>query len=501
MDMLVALLLIIVPLIFLVLKKWRHRNKKQLPPGPPKLPIIGNLHQLGPLVHRSLWKLSLKYGPVMFLNLGSVPNVVISSAESAEQVLKTHDLDCCSRPRMAGGAKFSYNRLDMAFSPYSDYWREIRKLSTLELLSAKRVRSFRSIREEEVSSLVRSFASSSGHAVDLSRELLKLTANITCRVSFGKSFRDSRFDGDRFQDIVHETFSLFGVLAPSDIFPTFGWIMDRLTGLDWRLDKCFREWDAFLQEVIDDHLNSDKLKKKKDDQGEDIVDVLLRVERDQKESDVLQLTKDHIKAVLLGLFLGGADTSSLTMVWAMAELARNPAVMKKAQDEIRKVVGSKGKVEESEMDQLEYLKKVVKETLRLHPPAVLLVPHETMSHFKLNGYDIEPKTRLQVNVWAIGRDPEIWEEPEEFRPERFDNSTIDYKGQHFELLPFGAGRRVCPGMNMATSVVELTLANLLYAFDWKLPDGIQEIDVEEGAGQTIRKKIPLSLVPVVRHCP
>jgi cytochrome P450 len=291
-----------------------------------------------------------------------------------------------------------------------------------------------------------------------------------------------------------------GVLAASALVPTCGGIGEGLPGLHKRLDKCFHKLDSFYQEVIDDHLKSDKLKKK-DDQGEDIVYVLLKIERDQKESDALQLTKDHIKALLMDVFLAGVDTGTITLVWAMAELVRNPTVLKKAQDEIRKLIGSKGKVEESEMDQVEYLKRIVKETLRLHPPAVLLIPRETISHFKLNGYDIEPKTRLHVNVWAIGRDPQCWEEPEEFRPERFDNSTIDYKGQHFELLPFGAGRRGCPGMLMGTSVVELTLANLLYAFDWKLPDGIIEIDMEEGAGQTIYKKLPLSLVPVVHHWP
>lgn len=148
----------------------------------------------------------------------------------------------------------------------------------------------------------------------------------------------------------------------------------------------------------------------------------------------------------------------------MAELAKNPRVMKKVQDEIRYDI-KEDQVKESELEKLEYLKMVVKEVLRLHVPAPLLLPRQTMSHFKLDGYDIDPKSHLYVNAWAIGRDPNYWFNPEEFLPERFMESNIDYRGQNFELLLFGAGRRSCPGMNMAITTVELTLANLLLRFD------------------------------------
>lgn len=293
-DFLLPLLLIL-PII-LLMKKMKRKNK-QLPPGPPKLPLLGNLHQLGSLPHRALWQLSQKYGPVMFLKLGGVPTVIISSAESAKEVLKVHDLDCCSRPLLAGTGKLSYNYLDIAFVPYGEYWREMRKICTLELFSTRRVQSFRSIREEEVGLLVDSFVQSSslGCAVDLSRKLLTLAANITCRVAFGKSFRASGFDGERFQETIHEAMAMLGCRSASDFFPSVGWIIDRITGLHGRLERSFRELDAFYQEVIDDHLNSSKMEKDDDD----IIDVLLRVERDQSESDVVQLTKDHIKAILM----------------------------------------------------------------------------------------------------------------------------------------------------------------------------------------------------------
>ena len=171
--------------------------------------------------------------------------------------------------------------------------------------------------------------------------------------------------------------------------------------------------------------------------------------------------------------------------------------MTKAQEEIRNYVGKKGKVSESDIDQLQYLKLVVKEALRLHPPGTLLIPRESKAKININGYNVHPKTRIHVNVWAIGRDPERWENPEQFYPERFMDSSIDFKGKHFEFLPFGAGRRGCPGMNMGMLMAELALANLLYHFDWKLPNGMKakDLNMEEAAGLTNYRKEALVLMP------
>ncbi|WCJ38583.1 cytochrome P450 family 71 subfamily B polypeptide 26 [Euphorbia peplus] len=184
----------------------------------------------------------------------------------------------------------------------------------------------------------------------------------------------------------------------------------------------------------------------------------------------------------------------------MAELVRNPWVLTKAQDEVRNHVGNKGKVSESDLDKLEYLKIIIKETFRIHPAAPLLLPRETISRCQINGYDIDPKTMIQVNAWAVGRDPRHWKEPEQFYPERFADSSIDYKGHNFELLPFGAGRRFCPGIHMATVTIDYVLANLLYLFDWKFPEGTrkEDMNMEEKAGlsATITKRTPLVLVPV-----
>ncbi|XVF43873.1 hypothetical protein PTKIN_Ptkin02bG0075600 [Pterospermum kingtungense] len=289
---------------------------------------------------------------------------------------------------------------------------------------------------------------------------------------------------------------MLGSFCASDLFPYVGWIIDWLTGFHRRLDSSFHELDVFFQQVIDDHLNSGRTFQDQDD----IVDVLLRMERDQTENSAIQLTKDHIKAILMNMFLGGIDTGALTVNWAMAELIRNPRLMKKAQDEVRSVVANKGRAIESDLDQLQYLKMVTKETLRLHPPVPLLISRETISHFKISGYNIYPKTLIQINAWAIARDPQYWKNPEEFFPERFIDNTVDFKGQHFEFLPFGSGRRGCPGVYMGTLTSELLLANLLYCFDWKLPVGLKEEDInmEELGGHclTLSKKTPLLLIPI-----
>lgn len=182
----------------------------------------------------------------------------------------------------------------------------------------------------------------------------------------------------------------------------------------------------------------------------------------------------------------------------MAELARNSRVMKKVQAEIRNHVGKKKMVDETDIDNLHYFKMVVKETFRLHPPSVMLIPHLTMKHCKIGGYDISPNTRIHVNAWALGRDPKAWKNPEEFYPERFVDSDIDFRGQHYGFVPFGAGRRICPGLTLGATSVEFILSNLLYCFDWELPSGMknEDISIEEEVGLTVHKKIPLLLVPI-----
>jgi cytochrome P450 len=200
------------------------------------------------------------------------------------------------------------------------------------------------------------------------------------------------------------------------------------------------------------------------------------------------------------LFSAGSETSATTLEWAMAELMRNPDVMKKAQAELRDNLNGKPKVTEDDLVQMKYLKLIIKETLRLHPAAPLLLPREARESCKILGYDVPKGTTVFVNAWAIGRDPKYWDDAEEFKPERFECGTIDFKGMDFEYIPFGAGRRICPGMVFAQSNIELAPAALLYHFDWKLKEGMKpsELDMIEDIGITVRKKNDLLLHPIIR---
>ncbi|KAJ7945466.1 putative Cytochrome P450 [Quillaja saponaria] len=291
--------LLLLSVLFLMKKKQNMKKQnKNLPPGPSKLPIIGNLHQLGTLPHHSLWNLSKKYGPVILLQLGGVPTVVVSSSEATRQVLRNHDLDSCSRPLLAGTGRLSYNYRDIAFAPYGNYWRKMRKICVLELFSTKKVQSFRFIREQEVASLIDSISQSSLSAipVDLCEKMMSLTASITCRVAFGKRFERNEFDEGKFQEVVHEAMTMLGSFSASDFLPYIGWIIDRLSGLQGRLERSFHDLDGFYQQVIDQHLNT---KETKHEEEQDITDVLLKLETNQTEIDAVKFTQSHIKAVFM----------------------------------------------------------------------------------------------------------------------------------------------------------------------------------------------------------
>ena len=185
----------------------------------------------------------------------------------------------------------------------------------------------------------------------------------------------------------------------------------------------------------------------------------------------------------------------------MAELLKRPKVMKEAQAEVRKVYGYKGYIDEADLHQLKYLQAIIKETMRLHPAGALQVPRENSETVVINGYEIPAKTKIIINNWAIGRDPNYWIEAEEFKPERFLDSPIDFRGTHFGLVPFGGGRRICPGIGFALPNIELPIASLLYHFEWKLPNGIpfEEFDLTEAFGLTVRIKNNLLLIPTSYH--
>lgn len=184
--------------------------------------------------------------------------------------------------------------------------------------------------------------------------------------------------------------------------------------------------------------------------------------------------------------------------WAMAELMRNPEAMSKAQSEVRKAFMGQMKVTEEGLTKLSYLHWVIKETLRLHPPSPILLPRESQETCRVLGYDVPKGTIVLVNAWAISRDAEYWDEPEVFKPERFETDKRDFKGRDFEFTPFGAGRRICPGIVFGLAAIQLALANLLFYFDWNLLEGVSELDMEETMGITAKMKTDIWLKPVQR---
>ncbi|KAL6501916.1 hypothetical protein OROGR_027049 [Orobanche gracilis] len=487
---LTTFLFLSLPLIFLLIKWWEKTNPptkhQKYPPSPPKLPVIGHLHHLvGVLPHRALRRLTIAFGPVLHLQLGEVSAVVISSRRAAKEVLKNQDPACADRPESIASRIMWYDYTDIAFSPYNERWRQMRKICILELLSARNVRSFGSIRREEASRLMESLRSASGQTVNLTEKVFVFTSSITCRAAFGKVLRDR----DTLIALLKKAVTMAGGFELADLFPSLklllGWNRYKLLSMRRRLD-------AILDVLLEEH----KLKQSGEFGGEDIVDVLLRMQKNEELE--FPITNDNIKAVIFDMFSAGTETSSTTIDWAMAELMRNPRVMSKVQSEIRETIKGKTTIEETDIQALKYLKLVIKEAFRLHPPIPLL-PRACRDDCKVDGYTIPLKSKVMVNIWSMGRDPEYWTEPESFKPERFENSNVDFLGNDFEYIPFGAGRRICPGMNFGLVNIELPLAQLLYHFDWKMPNGMRpdDIDMTEADGIAVSRKNGLLLVPTI----
>uniref|UniRef100_M8B769 Flavonoid 3'-monooxygenase n=1 Tax=Aegilops tauschii TaxID=37682 RepID=M8B769_AEGTA len=485
-------------LLFLFLRATFHRGQKyNLPPGPKPWPVIGNFDLIGALPHRSIHELSKKYGPLMHLRFGSFPLIIGSSVDMARYFLKTQDILYVDRPKTASGKYTTYNYADMTWSPYGAYWRQARRICLTQLFNPRRLALLEHIRADEVKALMCDLFAVSGHAVHLSRDHMSMVSmNVITRMVMGKRlFVDGVAEGPVpslkvFRWMLDELFLLNGVLNIGDWIPWLDW-MD-LQGYVRRMKKIGKLFDAFNEHVLDEH--SGERGRGEGEAARDMGGVLMEKANDNALE--VQYGRIGVKAFTQDLIAGGTESSAVTVEWAMSELMRRPATFDVATEELDRVVGRARWVTEKDMPNLPYIEAIVKESMRMHPIVPLLTPRLAREDATIDGYDIPKGARVLINVWAIGRDPELWDAPEEFKPERFLGSKMGVIGQDLELLPFGSGRRMCPGYNLGLKVVHLSLANLLHGFTWRLPEGVrkEDLSMEEVFGLSTGRKYPLQVV-------
>nr|XP_051203480.1 geraniol 8-hydroxylase-like isoform X3 [Lolium perenne] len=469
--------------------------RRRLPPGPIPLPLIGSLHLMGDQPHRSLARLARIHGPLMSIRLGAVTTVVASSPDAAREILQKHDAVLAGR--FVNDAVGDHARDSVAWLPHGPRWRSLRKTMATELFAPHRLDALQGLRSNKMRELVAHIArlARDGVEVDVGRVAFTTSLNLLSGTIFSKDLAslDDHGGSKEFQALVSEAMKCGGSPNVSDFFPVLA--RADLQGLRRRLAQLLARLHQVFDAEVDRRLRGRELGETRKEH-EDFLDVLLDVaERDGGKAG---LDRDTLRALFTDLFIAGSDTSSITVEWAMVELLRNPSSMTQAHEEIAQVIGSRRSIEESDIDQLPYLQAIVKETFRLHPPAPFLLPRQAQETIRIAGYMVPQGARVLVNVWAIGRDEGIWPKPDKFMPERFIGREVDYKGGDFELLPFGAGRRMCPGVPLATRMVHLVLATLLNRFKWRIPMEVERagIDMTDKFGVTLTKAIPLCAIAI-----
>ncbi|CAL5442247.1 unnamed protein product [Camellia sinensis] len=475
MDLLSLLLcvLIICTLVqaLISLAKSSKNSPGKLPPGPTPLPLIGNFLKLSDKPHKSLAELAKIYGPIMTIKLGQVNTVVISSPTMAKDL-------CFSNRSIPDNVRAqNHNQFSATWMPISTQWQNSAK-STIPTFSPL-----------NNSTQTNTY----GVAVDICKAAFRTTFNLLSNTIFSMELSD-----DRNRDIARElkeavwsSMEHFGTPNWSDYFPVLKKIDPQ--GIRRQTTSDFGRLIAVFDRLIDQQL---ELKKT---QGclssNDVLDALLNISGvDQSDS----IDRTHIQHLLLDIFIAGTKTTPSTMEWAMAKILHNPKTLFEARVELEKTISKGKQVKESDIPQLSYLRAIVKETFRKHPTVPLLVPRKVEVDVEVCGFTVPKGTQVLVNAWGIGRDRSTWESSNLFMPERILGSRVDVRGQDFELIPFGAGRRICPGLPLAMRMLHLMLGSLIYSFDWKLVDGIspKEMNMEEKFGFTLKKAQPLRVAPV-----
>ncbi|CAO2206970.1 unnamed protein product [Urochloa humidicola] len=490
----------------------RGAGASRLPPGPRPLPLVGNLLDLrrGEL-HHALAGLAVAHGAsVMRLKLGLTTAVVVSSRAAARETFARHDRRLAARAVPDAARALGFAGRSMIWLPSSDpRWKALRGVAAAHAFSPRSLAAARAARERKVrdmSAYFRARAATAGggaryEAVDLGDALFGGVVSLVASAFFSV---DVGAESARALRELTEAIAV-AIAKPnvSDLFP-FLRRLD-LQGCRRRTAVHFAEVFRVLDGIIDRRLAGSAAassSKQHDTHGHggDFLDALLELMSTGKV-----VTRDNLTTILFDVFLAGTDTIAITVEWAMAELLRNPSAMAKARAELDAALGGgggkeAGAVAESDVARLPYLRAVVKEAMRLHPVVPLLLPHLAVEDgVEIGGYAVPKGSTVIFNAWAIMRDPEVWERPEEFVPERF-LENVELRAKDFEFIPFGAGRRLCPGLPMAERVVPHIVASLLHGFDWLLPEGVsaEQLDLSEKFTTVNVLAVPLRVVPVVR---
>ncbi|VFQ82844.1 unnamed protein product [Cuscuta campestris] len=481
----------------LCLYYYHGKSRKQLPPGPPGFPVVGYLPFLRRNLHHQFTDLAAKYGPIFKLRLGSRLCVVVSSPSTAREILREQDAVFSNRDPTAAALIATYGGRDIAWAPMGGYWRDARKIFVREMLSSGNIRACREHRRSEVRKAIRDLRSRAGESVDVGELASRTEMNVVTSMIFG-----SERAGDEFRKIMGEFIASIGEPNVSDFFP---W----LARFDLqRKQRKMRDLVKFvgntLDPIIEEGLKIVSEKSRTAGKGEfeekkDFLQILLEL----KVSEAGKLLDfDAIKAILQDIVLGGTDTTATMVEWVMAVLLDSPEVMKQVQKELEEIVGMDNIVEEFHLPKLTYLDAVVKETLRLYPALPLLVPRCPSQTSQVGGYTIPKGTKVLLNVYAIHRDHKLWDNPSQFKPERFLNRSLgllDYTGNDPRFLPFGSGRRICAGIPLAEKMLVYILGSLLHSFYWHLPEG-EKLDLSDAFGLVTKKRTPLIAVPTLRLC-
>ncbi|CAM8924757.1 unnamed protein product [Rhodiola kirilowii] len=465
-------------------------SKQSQPPSPPRVPILGNLHQVGLYPHRSFESLAKRYGPLMLFHWGRAPVFIVSSAKVAEDILKTHDLGFSNRLESIISRKVMYDTNDLIMARHGEYWKLVRGLCATQLMSSARVQSQQRVRDEETTLMVERIKRFESSPFNLNTEIQKVSIDVMCRAAFGRKVDGEEATNQRqFDKILKELNGLLGVFNIEEYVPWLGWI-NYFNGLNMRIERGCHDIDQFLEKIV-----NGQLEREHDHHGRIGVEkLLLDVLLDAQNDDGSKITRASVKGILLDMFGGGIDSTYAAMEWTMTELLRHPEMLEKVQREVREIVGDKKQISIHDLNKMSYLKASIKEALRLHPPFPVIPRVSGAEAVDVQGYTIPPKTRILINIWAIGRDSASWVNPNEFKPERFLLDSDQVYG--FNWMPFGGGRRGCPGVSFGTVLVEHVLACLLLNFNWSLPEGATsaDINIDEFVTMVLHRMHPLVVV-------